>query len=191
LHREVTPVSLRNRTRTRSKFFNAKSKVPDDVGIFVRHEKLNNAAKREPGFRGVHQTMPSRCLSGIKILLVEDHASLRSVLRQFLQEKGAKVTTCRSASDGTDKVRRERPELVLTDLNLPDADGFQLMKNIRKFDAESGRNTRVLAMSALGDFVADELAIAAGFYSYLPKPFSPKQLLMAIRLALEFKTQGG
>ena len=134
--------------------------------------------------------MPSSCLSGIRILLVEDHASLRSVLRQFLLEKGATVTTCGSASDGADKVRREQPELVLTDLNLPDADGFQLMRNIQKFDAESGRNTRVLAMTALGDFVADELVIAAGFCSYLPKPFSPKQLLMAIRLALELKSDG-
>ena len=100
--------------------------------------------------------MPSNCLSGIRILLVEDHASLRSVLRQFLLQKGATVTTCGSASDGADKVRREQPELVLTDLNLPDADGFQLMTDIRKFDAESGRNTPVLAMSALGDFVADD-----------------------------------
>jgi DNA-binding response OmpR family regulator len=135
--------------------------------------------------------MPSNCLSGIRILLVEDHASLRSVLRQFLLEKGATVTTCGSASDGADKVRREQPELVLTDLNLPDADGFQLMTDIRKFDAESGRNTRVLAMSALGDIVADDLAIAAGFYSYLPKPFSPKHLLIAIRGALGLKTEDG
>ena len=112
------------------------------------------------------------------------------VLSQFLLKEGATVSACGSASEGTDKVRREQPELVLTDLNLPDADGFQLMTNIRKFDAESGRNTRVLAMSALGDFVADELAIAAGFCSYLPKPFSPKQLLMAIRLALELKSDG-
>ena len=129
--------------------------------------------------------MSSSCLSGIRILVVEDHASLRSVLRQFLQEKGATVTSCGSASDGADKVRQEQPELVLTDLNLPDADGFQLMTNIRRFDAESGRNTRVLAMSALGDFVADELVIEAGFDSLLPKPFSPKQLLTAIRLARE------
>ena len=135
--------------------------------------------------------MPSNSLSSIRILLVEDHASLRSVLRQFLQEKGATVTTCGSASDGADKLRQEQPELVLTDLNLPDADGFELMTNIRKFDAESGRNTRVLAMTELGDFVADDLAIAAGFYSYLPKPFSPKRLLIAIRRALGIKTRGG
>jgi DNA-binding response OmpR family regulator len=108
-----------------------------------------------------------------------------------LQEKGATVTTCGSASDGADKLRQEQPELVLTDLNLPDADGFELMTNIRKFDAESGRNTRVLAMTELGDFVADDLAIAAGFYSYLPKPFSPKRLLIAIRRALGIKTRGG
>src|SRR5215469_4824029 len=135
--------------------------------------------------------MSSSYLSGIRILVVEDHASLRSVLRQFLQEKGATVTSCGSASDGADKVRQEQPELVLTNLNLPNEDGFQLMTNIRKFDAESGRNTRVLAMSALGDFVADDLAIAAGFYSYLPKPFSPKHLLIAIRRALGLKTDGG
>ena len=133
--------------------------------------------------------MPSNCLSGIRIVVVEDHASLRAELRRFLLREGAAVTACGSASEGADKVRREQPELVLTDLNLPDEDGFQLMTRIRKFDAESGRNTRALAMSALGDFVADELAIAAGFDSYLHKPFMPKQLLIAIRLALELKTE--
>ncbi|MBV8102161.1 MAG: response regulator [Verrucomicrobia bacterium] len=135
--------------------------------------------------------MASNFLSGIRIVVVEDHAYLRSLLSEFLLKQGATVTDCGSASEGADKVRREQPELVLTELNLPREDGFQLMTDIRKFDAESGRNTRVLAMTAVGDFVADELAIAAGFYSYLPKPFSPKQLLVAIRLALELKTNGG
>ena len=135
--------------------------------------------------------MASNFLSGIRIVVVEDHAYLRSLLSEFLLKQGATVTDCGSASEGADKVRREQPELVLTELNLPREDGFQLMTDIRKFDAESGRNTRVLAMTAVGDFVADELAIAAGFYSNLPKPFSPKQLLVAIRLALELKTNGG
>ena len=135
--------------------------------------------------------MPSNSLAGIRIVVVEDHTSLRSVLMRFLLKEGATVTACGSASEGADKVRREQPELVLTELNLPNEDGFQLMTNIRKFDAESGRNTRVLAMSALGDFVADDLAMAAGFYSCLPKPFGPKHLLIAIRRALGLKTHGG
>ena len=135
--------------------------------------------------------MPLSCLTGIRIVVVEDNVTLRSLLTQFLLKNGATVTACGSASEGIDKVRREQPDLVLTDLNLPDAAGLQLMTNIRRFDADSGRNTRAIAMSALGDFVADELAMAVGFCSYLPKPFSPKQLVNAIRLALELNNGGG
>jgi DNA-binding response OmpR family regulator len=86
--------------------------------------------------------MPSNCLTGIKIIVVEDDAMLRSVLTQFLVKKGASVTACGCVSEGTDKVRREQPDLVLMDLNLPDADGFQLMKDIRQFDAESDSEFR-------------------------------------------------
>jgi DNA-binding response OmpR family regulator len=135
--------------------------------------------------------MPSDCLTGIKIVVVEDDATLRSVLTQFLVEKGASVTPCGCVSEGTDKVRREQPDLVLTDLNLPDADGFQLMKDIRQFDAESGGNTPAIAMSALGYIVTDELALAAGFRTYLPKPFTPRQLTETVRLALELKNGDG
>lgn len=135
--------------------------------------------------------MLSSCLTDIRIVIVEDNVTLRSLLAQFLLQNGATVTACGSVSDGTDKVRREQPDLVLTDLNLPDAAGLQLMTNIRGFDAESGRNTKAIAMSALGNFVAAELAMAVGFCSYLPKPFSPKQLVNAIRLALELNNGGG
>ena len=134
--------------------------------------------------------MLSSCLTGIRIVVVEDNVTLRSLLTQFLLKNGATVTACGSVSEGTDKVRREQPDLVLTDLNLPDAAGVQLMTNIRRLDSGSGRNTRAIAMSA-GNFVADELAMAVGFCSYLPKPFSPKQLVNAIRLALELNYGGG
>lgn len=147
--------------------------------------------KGEPRLKGARRTMLSSCLTGIRIVVVEDNVTLRSLLTQFLLKNGATVTACGSVSEGTDKVRREQPDLVLTDLNLPDAAGLQLMTNIRRFDVESGRNTRAIAMSALGNFVADELAMAVGFCSYLPKPFSPKQLVNAIRLALELNNGGG
>jgi CheY-like chemotaxis protein len=123
-------------------------------------------------------------LSGVTVVVVEDHDDVRSVLVEFLRQQGARVIGCATASDALAAVIRERPELVLSDITLPDRDGFQLLQNIRSLDPENGRNTPAIAMSALGATTTDQRALAAGFRSYLGKPFTPQQLLQAIRVAL-------
>jgi DNA-binding response OmpR family regulator len=123
-------------------------------------------------------------LSGVKVVVVEDHDDARSVLVEFLSRQGARVIGCATASDALVAVIRERPGLVLSDITLPDEDGFQLLQKIRSLDPENGGNTPAIAMSALGATITDQRALAAGFRLYLGKPFTPQQLLEAIRAAL-------
>ena len=123
-------------------------------------------------------------LSGVTVVVAEDHDDLRSVLVEFLSRQGARVIGCATASDALAAVIRERPELVLADITLPDGDAFQLLQSIRSLDPENGGNTPAIAMSALGATTIDQGALAAGFRSYLGKPFTPQQLLQAIRAAL-------
>ena len=123
-------------------------------------------------------------LSGVTVVVVEDHDDVRFVLVEFLSRQGARVIGCATASDALVAVIRERPELVLSDVTLPDEDGFQLLQSIRSLGPENGGNIPAIAMSALGDTITDQRALAAGFRSYLGKPFTPQKLLQAIRAAL-------
>jgi CheY-like chemotaxis protein len=128
--------------------------------------------------------IPERILTGATVVVVEDHDLIRSLISEFLRQRGAKVIYCSNAVEALDAVRQHRPDLVLSDINLPDADGFQLLQNIRRLDAEIGGNVPVIAMSALGAAVTKQRALAAGFRSYLDKPFTPAQLLRAIEAGL-------
>jgi CheY-like chemotaxis protein len=128
--------------------------------------------------------IPRRILTGITALVVEDHDDVRSLVTEFLRQQGARVTGCPNAVEALEAVTQERPAVVLSDINLPGMDGFQLLQSIRELDPEIGGNIPVIAMSALGATVTKQRALAAGFRSYLGKPFTPQQLLEAIRAAL-------
>ena len=128
--------------------------------------------------------MPPKILSGVTIVVVEDHDYVRSVLVEFLSHHGARVIGCGKASEALDAVIRERPNLVLSDISLPDGDGFELMRSIRDLNPEIGGNIPAVAMSALGATIGNHRALAAGFSSFLGKPFTPQQLLRTIQEAL-------
>jgi CheY-like chemotaxis protein len=124
--------------------------------------------------------MARELLTGRKILLVEDHNGLLSLLTGFLFRYGALVTGCASISAAIDSVTKVRPDLVITDICLLDGDGFQLLRVIKKLDLESGTDTPVLAMSAHADLLLGQRAADAGFSGFLGKPFTPDKLIDAI-----------
>jgi DNA-binding response OmpR family regulator len=128
--------------------------------------------------------MPSKILHSITILLVEDHEGFRSILTNYLISLGAKVIECGNFFQAKEHVARQSADLVLTDLQLPDGDGFELMAEVRKHRFASERNVPVVAMSALGNTVGNQRLLAARFSSYLTKPFTPRQLIDTIQTAL-------
>jgi CheY-like chemotaxis protein len=107
-------------------------------------------------------------LSGVTVVVVEDHDDVRSLLVEFLRQQGARVIDCSNAAQALEAVTQERPDVVLSDINLPGGDGFQLLQSIRSLDPEIGGKTAVIAMSALGVTITNHRALAAGFRSYLP-----------------------
>jgi CheY-like chemotaxis protein len=128
--------------------------------------------------------MPPKILSGVTIAVVEDNDDFRSLLVEFLRRQGARVIGCAKASEALEAVTRDRPDVIVSDISLPDGDGFELLQSIRSLGSEVGDNTPAIAMSALGGTVTNQRALAAGFRSYMGKPFTPQQLLQAIQAAL-------
>ena len=112
------------------------------------------------------------------VLVVDDYDELRLLLGEWLRARGYRVAEASGGCEAVAAAARERPDLILMDVAMPDVDGLTAALRIRRTEGLS--NIPIVATSAYGDSPkADQLLIdptAVGFNAYLPKPFGPGQL---------------
>jgi DNA-binding response OmpR family regulator len=114
-----------------------------------------------------------------RVLLIEDDARLAAMLQEYLGEAGFSVSAAGSASDGLLKLAREPFDALVLDLMLPDMDGLELCRQLRrKWDLP------VLMLTARGDAADRIVGLEIGADDYLPKPFEPRELLARLRAIL-------
>jgi signal transduction histidine kinase len=112
-------------------------------------------------------------LTGLRVLVVDDDADARELLQRLLAEQGCAVVCAASADDALREIARERPDVLLTDIGMPGADGYELLRRVR----EGHPRMPVLAITAFARLDDRDRAIAAGFDGHLPKPIEPAQLI--------------
>lgn len=129
-------------------------------------------------------------LAGLKILVVDDDADVLYLVRRILAEARADVTAASNAESALRNVAIVRPDIIVSDLEMPGVDGFELMRQIRRLPADNGGATPAIALSA-HVLEADRVkAIAAGFTVHVPKPMRARRLIEAIREALDSFKRG-
>jgi CheY-like chemotaxis protein len=128
--------------------------------------------------------MSPASLSGLTILVVEDHDDARRYVELFLRQLGANVVAARNAVEGVEAVKRHSPAVVLSDILMPGGDGFQLLREIRALERDWVPPVPVIAMTALFSPADGRRILDAGFSAYLRKPFTPDRLFEAIRSVL-------
>jgi len=115
----------------------------------------------------------------IRILTIDDEKQIRKLLKIGLEAEGFAVSDAADAVGGLDAVVKQKPDLVLLDLNLPDGYGLDLLKRIREFS-----DTPVIVLS-VKDKEADKIELLeAGADDYMTKPFGMGELLARIRAIL-------
>ena len=115
----------------------------------------------------------------MQILLVDDDDLSRGTIHQMLERAGHRVVSTPNGSEALDLFRADRPDLVITDLIMPDTDGLELIQELRKADTQ----VRILAISGGGRVNANEYLTVArkfGAAGILAKPFSNQELKEAI-----------
>jgi two-component system, OmpR family, KDP operon response regulator KdpE len=115
----------------------------------------------------------------VQILLVDDEVSIQRAMAPLLRSRGYGVAVASTARDALDLFERERPDLVILDLGLPDEDGTEVCRQIR----ERGE-TPILVLSARGAEKDKVSALDVGADDYVTKPFGSEELLARIRVAL-------
>lgn len=118
-------------------------------------------------------------LDGVHVLIVEDDADSRNVLAILLQRLGALVEAVGSAKEAYDRVSNRRPDVLISDIGMPDEDGYSLIRNIRQM--AGARNLPAIALTAYARKQDAEEALGAGYDYHLPKPVAPADLIRAIK----------
>jgi PAS domain S-box-containing protein len=123
-------------------------------------------------------------LDGVKVLLIDDEADVRAVTQQVLRNAGAEVVLAASADEGLELLREHRPAVILSDIGMPVADGYDLIRRVRALPASDGGATPAAAFTAYTRPEDRDRALESGFQMHLPKPVSPTALVGALaRLA--------
>jgi signal transduction histidine kinase/ActR/RegA family two-component response regulator len=119
-------------------------------------------------------------LEGLHILIVDDDADGRTLTALVLSQAGASVKAVASVREALLMLEVKRPDALVTDIGLPDEDGFALVRQIRQFEAEHGGFLPAIALT--GYARADDRVgiLAAGFQAHVPKPVEPAELAAVI-----------
>ena len=133
-----------------------------------------------PGARP--EDLPS--LRGVSILVVDDALDARESLAMLLEECGARVTAVASAPEALEAFAAARPDVLVSDLAMPDLDGYALVARLRALEAEGTKSVPALALSAYARTEDRERALAAGFQAHVAKPVEAVEIASAVaRLA--------
>src|SRR5688572_13295460 len=128
--------------------------------------------------------VPGDALRGIHVLVVDDNADARDLLRSILEYAGALVAVAASAAEALEYTRRLVPNVVVCDIAMPDHDGYWLLERLRADDGQPGVSVTavpVIAITGLPEEHRSAQAIERGFTAYLPKPIDPVELCRAVK----------
>jgi two-component system CheB/CheR fusion protein len=119
-------------------------------------------------------------LDGIHVLVVDDEANTREAFEELLRSFGAEVRTAGSAKEGFNKFLQFKPDVLVSDIAMPEEDGYSLILKIRALDKSSGGSIPALAMTAYAGQDDIKRALSAGFQAHLAKPVDGQHLAKTI-----------
>ncbi|HEV7300331.1 MAG TPA: ATP-binding protein [Tepidisphaeraceae bacterium] len=119
-------------------------------------------------------------LAGVTVLVVDDEPDARELVRRFLGACGAAVVTAGSADEAMALLRERRPRVLVSDIGMPGADGYELMRQVRSLPATQGGRTPAIALTAFARTEDRTRAMRAGYNVHLSKPTESTELVAAV-----------
>lgn len=118
------------------------------------------------------------------ILIVDDEPPIRRLLRKTLEVQNFRTVEAADGREALDALRREKPDLIILDLGLPDIDGLEVIKTVRQTSP-----TPIVILSSRGDEAGKVAALDLGADDYVTKPFGVSELMARVRAALRHRLQ--
>jgi PAS domain S-box-containing protein len=166
----------------------ASSAGPDKGATFSVHLPLTAVRRFAPPEQRLHPQAATPALvpfeavdlSGIKVLVVDDEPDARELVKRLLLDCSARAFTASSAAEALSLLESEEPDVLVSDIGMPEADGYELLRMIRAREAAGGRRLPAIALTAFARAEDRVRALRAGFVAHVAKPVEPSELLATI-----------
>ena len=119
-------------------------------------------------------------LAGIRVLIVDDDADVRELIRRVLTDCEASVWTAGTAIEALTIVETQRPHVLVSDIGMPDVDGFELLRRVRSLGQTGGGKLPAIALTAFARSEDRTRALRAGFLAHVAKPVEPSELVATV-----------
>jgi PAS domain S-box-containing protein len=133
-----------------------------------------------PSIEAIAELTEAITLDGLRVLVVDDEAESRELLQAILTQRGAEVRACASAAETLTTIAQWRPAVLVSDIAMPEEDGYALIRKLRALPAADGGNIPAVALTGFARSEDRTRALAAGFQMHVPKPVEAVELIMVI-----------
>ena len=133
----------------------------------------------EPWSEGLTATRRDELL-GVRVLVVDDDADARDLVARVLGDAGAVTLTAASAAEAIDLVKAERPDVLVSDIGMPDTDGYELLRRVRGLGPDRGGRVPAVALTAFARTEDRTRALRAGFLVHVSKPVDASELVATV-----------
>lgn len=123
-------------------------------------------------------------LTGVQILVVDDEQDMRELAEFILTQAGAQVTTAASALEALTFFNQSVPDVLVSDIGMPEMDGYSLIRQIRQYSPQQGGTVTAIALSAYAGEINQQQALQAGFQQHIAKPIDPEDLVRKIAILI-------
>jgi len=149
--------------------------------LTVFHPPPDQGEREHPKSKALAPPVPPTIsLDGIRILVVDDDADARGLLRVLLESAGAIAYLASSAKEGMEQLLRRPVDVLICDVGMPEMDGYALMRQVRTLGDPEKSGVAAVALTAYARLEDRMAAIQAGFQNHLPKPVEPAELLTVL-----------
>jgi len=151
------------------------------VTIPTIHSQTRNLAETGISSRSpIAPECESADLSGVKVLVVDDDADSRALVKRMLSGCKAEVTIAASGQEALQLLNESQPDVLLSDISMPEMDGYELIRKVRAANDAGRRSLPAAALTAFARSEDRHLALLAGFQSHLTKPVEPAELIAVV-----------
>ncbi|BCL36984.1 PAS domain S-box protein [Nostoc sp. MS1] len=146
-----------------------------NLPLSLKNETMNH----EEQTPGSNNSQPLN-LSGVRVLIVDDEPDIRDLVSFILEDYEVEVTAVSSAQEALEALSQSLPDVLVSDIGMPDVDGYMLIRQIRERSPQEGGDIPAIALTAYAGEINQQQALASGFHLHISKPVDPDALIEAI-----------
>jgi PAS domain S-box-containing protein len=148
--------------------------------LLVAQEDTRAGDRLHPGGAGRAVPVIPGELAGVSVLVVDDSADARDLVRRILEDCAAEVTTAANANEALEIIARNPPDVLVSDVGMPEEDGYELLARVRALPPDRGGRVPAIALTAFARSEDRTRALRAGFVVHVAKPVDPAELIATV-----------